>query len=704
MQSKSKKIKDTIYKISNFVTKLSGSFGDGFKSSLDSSRYKAVDRSRWDSVRDHPTVFPPPYLEYYNITPKILLPNLKLDSSFTTEMWLNINYDIGNLPHTVDYQVPVLQFGDDSVSQFILALSLINERDPSALAFIGIFSKDTIYHYAGDIYYNIPLHNLRKNVPFHIALSYKNNTMDVYLNGELFISKKIYLQNLQNLTNNSMFFLKNLKQQQPGYFYRHLIASDYYIPNNLRFDYTYNLLELNFYNFDYRVKDFRIWNYARTNEQIKNNYNKPILPGEYGLYYYLPFDTVAYLAPNGIGSMQLPNAATGVTALKTNSNAELNDPISKSIGWFADKDTFFKYYPNEGLGKNFKLQGSYSDSLLYGEILQYSLNDGQTWINIDSAKDNVWFCYITDSNITSNNVQVRSIYNGFVLKTFNPFPIRLVPLAPAITNKASYKNNISINFNPPILNYNGGGASYKLYLDTIPIYSAANLNNKIETKPSYIPTKNAQVFNTATSPIAIGNLSYNKKYYVRVASYNQKGSLIDSNNIYINNYDPDYISLFGTKDTSSFTLIYPTYKVKTSVKNGTITSTSTVFLDSNIRITYSPTVGYLLDSIYINQLYNATTTMDSTNGYTFNKVQDTQYIQVVYKKILDTVFMVSGANGQLIPNKAGGFARYGDSVYIAIVPNIGYLIDSVLVNGVKQNGLRPVGDTIKFYPITANHR
>ncbi|MCX8481048.1 MAG: hypothetical protein ORN58_03925, partial [Sediminibacterium sp.] len=103
-------------------------------------------------------------------------------------------------------------------------------------------------------------------------------------------------------------------------------------------------------------------------------------------------------------------------------------------------------------------------------------------------------------------------------------------------------------------------------------------------------------------------------------------------------------------------------------------------------------------------MYNATTTRDSTLGYTFKKVQDTQYIQVVYKKISDTVFMFAGANGQLIPNKAGGFAKYGDSVFIAIVPNAGYIIDSVLVNGVKQQGLRNLGDTIKFYPITANQR
>ena len=199
------KIKDTIYKISNFVTKLSGSNGAGFLAYLDSGRYKAVDRSKWDSVRDYPDKFPPNYSELYNVTPKILLPSFKLDSSFTAEMWLNFKYDFYIAPRA-DYNVPVLQFGDDSVSQFILALSIPTLHLPNSVKMLVLFNKDTIYYFGGDQYYNLQLYQLKQNEPFHIALSYKNNTMDVYLNGELFTSKKIYLQNLQNLTNNTMFF------------------------------------------------------------------------------------------------------------------------------------------------------------------------------------------------------------------------------------------------------------------------------------------------------------------------------------------------------------------------------------------------------------------------------------------------------------------------------------------------------------------
>ena len=693
------KIKDSIFKISNLVTNFNVTTPrQSIRDYLDSGRYKAYTNTTRDSIRTYPYLFPFTYSDVYNVSPKILLPTLKLDTSFSFETWVTQNTDVyGNTNFPT---LPILALGDDTAYQFIFGIS---PPLPGAGYTINFLNKDTAFAYSDQF---LPkLSQIRYNVPFHIAITYKNKTAYIYLNGELIFTKYLYLQNLQNLTNNTLFFVKNLKQLQPGNLFKAMIYNGEQAPYVYSWDYARNFTSGNWVNkLDFKLKDFRIWNYARTDAQINSYYNKPILPNEYGLYYYLPLDTAAYLSSTGIGSLLLPNAATGITALKTNSNAELNDPLLKSTGFGSDRDTSFKFYPNYRLGTNFKLQGSYSDSLLYGETLQYSLNDGQTWINIDSAKDNIWYCYITDSNITSNNIQVRSVYNGFVLKTFNPYPFKLVPLAPAITNKTSYKNNISVGFNPPALNYNGGGASYKLYLDTIPINSFANLNNKIDGKISYIPTKNAQVFNTETSPLTIGNLSYNKKYFVRVAAYNQKGGLIDSNNIYQNNIDPDYISLFGNKDTSSFILYYPVFKVKTTANNGTITPTPNVLLDSNIRITYSPNTGYLLDSIYINQLYNATTTLDSTNAYTFIKVQDTQYIQVVYKKISDTVFMVAGANGQLIPNKAGGFARYGDSVYIAIVPNIGYLIDSVLVNGVKQNGLRPVGDTIKFYPITANHR
>ncbi|MCX8480449.1 MAG: hypothetical protein ORN58_00865, partial [Sediminibacterium sp.] len=357
-----KKIKDSIFKISNYVTNLYAYNRPNIVDILDSARYKSVPRSKWDSVRDDffKVLFPYPYSAIYNISPKIELPTLHLDTNFTVEMWTTLNYDVGQLSSDVD--VPLLYLGDDSVSQLILAATASN-GSLNDLSYIYIFTNDSVKTISNEPYQGYPkLTEIRQNVPFHIAITYKNKTASLYINGEFVLSFPLHLQNLQNLTNNCMFFLKNLKQQQPTFKYPSITTYLYdrvnnvtdYINFNSNFVFSYNrqnLLGLEWNYLDYRVKDFRIWNYARTNEQINNNYNKPILPDEYGLYYYLPLDTAAYLASTRLSRLILPNAATGISALKTNSQAEMNAPILKSMGFVPDyADTSLKYYPNYGLG------------------------------------------------------------------------------------------------------------------------------------------------------------------------------------------------------------------------------------------------------------------------------------------------------------------------------------------------------------------
>ena len=70
-------------------------------------------------------------------------------------------------------------------------------------------------------------------------------------------------------------------------------------------------------------------------------------------------------------------------------------------------------------------------------------------------------------------------------------------------------------------------------------------------------------------------------------------------------------------------------KVDAKVKFGTISSGSGI-KGSNVRITYQPNPGYMLDSIIVNNNYGANY-LDSANGYTLRNLPDDSAITVIYK-------------------------------------------------------------------------
>ena len=69
------------------------------------------------------------------------------------------------------------------------------------------------------------------------------------------------------------------------------------------------------------------------------------------------------------------------------------------------------------------------------------------------------------------------------------------------------------------------------------------------------------------------------------------------------------------------------FNVITNAINGTITSSQNFKTVRNVRVTYSPNIGYELDSIFINNRYCG---IDSINGYTFYNVQGDSSINISY--------------------------------------------------------------------------
>ncbi|MCX8481047.1 MAG: fibronectin type III domain-containing protein, partial [Sediminibacterium sp.] len=168
------------------------------------------------------------------------------------------------------------------------------------------------------------------------------------------------------------------------------------------------------------------------------------------------------------------------------------------------------------------------------------------------------------------------------------------------------------------------------------------------------------IFKTGNaSPIIITGLNNNTAYSFAVTAYNKVGS--------------------SATITSNIVIPSNNYNIVTGVVNGQILSNQSVIRDSSIRITYKNNAGYTLDSIIVNNKYIG---KDSINGYTFKKVSGDSTIKVVYK--IQTFTIVSTfENGGSISPQGTRSVNYGARPIYSITPNMGYIIDSVIVNGVK---------------------
>ncbi|MCX8481332.1 MAG: fibronectin type III domain-containing protein, partial [Sediminibacterium sp.] len=102
----------------------------------------------------------------------------------------------------------------------------------------------------------------------------------------------------------------------------------------------------------------------------------------------------------------------------------------------------------------------------------------------------------------------------------------------------------------------------------------------------------------------------------------------------------------------------------------------------NFVVTYTNLLGYILDSIYINGMYSARATADSTSQYTFNNVRADSAIKVVYKIRTYTITSSAGNGGKIAP-QGTSTVHYGSTPSYTITPNTGYIIESIIINGNK---------------------
>jgi predicted ester cyclase len=129
--------------------------------------------------------------------------------------------------------------------------------------------------------------------------------------------------------------------------------------------------------------------------------------------------------------------------------------------------------------------------------------------------------------------------------------------------------------------------------------------------------------------------------------------------------------------------------------NGTISPTpsATVNYGASQHFSIAPNSGYHVDSLIVDG-----TPVTTDTQYTFTNVTAAHTIRAAFAANAFTITSTAGVNGTISPTPSV-FVSLGGSQHFSIVPNTGYHVDSLIVDGVKV-----ISDTqYTFTNVTANH-
>ena len=502
---------------------------------------------------------------------KIILPNLNLDSSYTVETWFKLDPNTGtNYPF-------IYAFGG-----WNNGLVFNNQSGNNRTLIVKSWGVEAN---SGII--------ILPNVWNHFTVVVNGRNTKVYINGQL---RREYTAFGVPTTHNQ--FVSNKIGTGEG--------ANSFISTTLGL-----------------FKEFKIWNKARTTEEIGTNFINQHIILDTNLVYFLPLS-------NTLTNQKIPNNTNLIGSNPLNAQNFQNSTIISvnNTGARYTNDTF-----------NRKFYGTIKNPLAIDEVLQYSL-DEQNWEDITGWEGMIWTVNLP-SSFKGGIIRVRSIINNNVTnRVFNTIPYFVASDTP--TNMQvlvdNSNNNINIQFTPPL--FKGG-------LDTISYYN-------IKLKQG----NNVTNFTTKDTIYVIKNLLDNTNYQVQISVTNIVASSDTTTPIYVKTYPSPLITTLSSED-------------------GFIENSKMVKYGSNYRITYQPFNGYKVDSLFIDNEY--TPVADTSTGFIFQHIITNHTIHVVFAKRVYTIQTIINENGE-ISNAANVY--YGDSVVVTYTPNIGYKVDSIFIDGI----------------------
>ena len=311
--------------------------------------------------------------------------------------------------------------------------------------------------------------------------------------------------------------------------------------------------------------------------------------------------------------------------------------------------TFTNISTNHSIQVTFKpiqfiITGFVNASLGKISIIQDTVNYGSTLRVTYQANDGYNLAYI----LIDNNITVYDSLIGYTFTNIKQnhiitpiFTYITIPSPPTNIIAIGGNGQASVSFTNPI---NDGGS---------PIY-----------KYNITTTTGNITASGVTSPIIVTGLTNNTSYRFVVNAINAIGSSSnsDSSNAISSIVNGKYINTF--------------------VVGGQISNITYVYNGSSFVVTYTNKTGYVLDSIYINGVYSAEATMDSTTQYTFKNITVDSAIKVVYKISTFNINAIAGNGGNISPHGIIN-VNYGTTPRYIFTPNTGYQIDSIIINNIK---------------------
>ncbi|MCX8480504.1 MAG: fibronectin type III domain-containing protein, partial [Sediminibacterium sp.] len=338
--------------------------------------------------------------------------------------------------------------------------------------------------------------------------------------------------------------------------------------------------------------------------------------------------------------------------------------------------------------------------LVDNNIIQYDSLVGYTFYNITKNHSiTPFFTYITIPNPPTNIIAVGG--NGQATITFTA-PVNNGGTAINKYNISTTTGNITASGvgSPIIVTGLTNGTSYRFVVNAI---NAIGSSLSSDTSNAITTILNGKYINTIVVGGQISQTAYIDSGTNFVVNYTSKlGYVLDS--IYINGgYNVaatvDSLNQYTFNNVgvdAAIKVVYKirTYSITTSAGNGGGISSqgvSIVNYGDRPRYIITPNIGYVIDSFFVNN----TLVNNVINNYTFDSVKENQTIRVVFKIRTYTINAIAGNGGSITPQGVST-VNYGDRPSYIIAPNMGYVIDSITINGNKISNVHNITlDSVK---------
>ena len=187
------------------------------------------------------------------------------------------------------------------------------------------------------------------------------------------------------------------------------------------------------------------------------------------------------------------------------------------------------------------------------------------------------------------------------------------------------------------------------------------------------------------SPQGISSVYYGTRPIYTITP--NTGFVIDS--LFVNGLKVDSISSYTFDSVKSNQTISVKFKVQTFTitstagNGGSISPQGTNTLNYGTKPIYTitPNTGFVIDTLFVNGLK-----VDSISSYTFDSVKSNQTISVKFKVQTFTITSSAGNGGSIAPQGISTL-NYGAKPIYTILPNTGFVLDSLFVNGLKVDSI-----------------